>query len=513
MNLQFSCPNCGLVMQAATDSAGGTAQCPQCGQTFMVEASPPVVPVVKAQVVSLGPTPALAPPPPPPSQAAISAPHAPVRPPMGRPAPVHQPHPHVHYEAPPVRAASNNDRVKIIGLVVAGVVVLFGFVWLTQVASTRSSNAAAEEVRQEAAEKKRQDDALAALVDQNRINESAVATKQQEKDQMVADAKKLAEAADREKLKELALEKEERAKEISGYAVKHFGGDMKAAESFRTMLDVVRVEVVDSLEKFKTADDLQAFLAERIVWHLKRDEVLAKWMKDNGRVPEKFGPELAGYQKPSPGAFDFSKYSGSGSGFFISDNGWLLTNHHVVTDAKTVDLRLPDGKIVQATVVKTDEEKDLALLKADLSTASWLALPKIKDDFKQGRNVFTVGYPSPSVQGVASKMTAGRINATSGIGDSKDSYETSVPVQHGNSGGALVDFKTGLLVGVINSKLGSTDTVSYAIKGRVVAEFLDSVSAAKTAVERTPPPPLKAGDEQPVIDRTVESAVLVLRRR
>jgi S1-C subfamily serine protease len=93
-----------------------------------------------------------------------------------------------------------------------------------------------------------------------------------------------------------------------------------------------------------------------------------------------------------------------------------------------------------------------------------------------------------------------------------------VPVQHGNSGGALVDFATGWVIGVINAKLESragisADNVSYAIKGRVVRTFLDSVSAAKAAVDANPPKALDHGDERAVIDRATQSAVLILRRR
>jgi hypothetical protein len=131
-----------------------------------------------------------------------------------------------------------------------------------------------------------------------------------------------------------------------------------------------------------------------------------------------------------------------------SPDGWILTNEHVVGSSTLVDLRLPDGKIHQAKVVKTDEAADLALLKVDLASASWLAVSKGENDLQLGRTVLTVGYPSPWVQGVEPKYTDGKISAASGIGDRKDSYQTTVPVQHGNSGGALVDAATGWVVGL-----------------------------------------------------------------
>jgi S1-C subfamily serine protease len=172
----------------------------------------------------------------------------------------------------------------------------------------------------------------------------------------------------------------------------------------------------------------------------------------------------------------------------------------------------------QAKVVKTDEANDLALLKADLTAASWLAVSRGETDLPLGRTVFTVGYPDPVLQGVEPKFTDGRISAASGIGDRKDSYQTTVPVQHGNSGGPLVDFATGWVVGVVNARLESSrgvgaDNVSYAIKVKGVSAFFDAVPEAKAAAVKTPPKPLAKGDERAVIERVTASAILILRRR
>lgn len=274
----------------------------------------------------------------------------------------------------------------------------------------------------------------------------------------------------------------------------------------------------------KTTEEAEAFLLQRIIWHLQRNSVLSQWMKDHDRDPNKLAPELVQItpKRPSAGqptqSFDFTKYAATGSGFWIATDGWMLTNEHVVADAKSVDLRLPDGKILQAQVVKTDEANDLALLKAELATPSWLAVSKGDNDLQLGRTVFTVGFPSPFVQGVEPKFTDGRISAASGIGDRKDSYQTTVPVQHGNSGGPLVDFATGWVIGMVNAKLESktgvsADNVSYAIKGSVVRTFLDSVPEAKLAAAQNPPKPLANGGERAVIDRTTQAAVLILRLR
>ena len=116
------------------------------------------------------------------------------------------------------------------------------------------------------------------------------------------------------------------------------------------------------------------------------------------------------------------------------------------------------------------------------------------------------------------KFTDGRISAASGVGDRKDSYQTSIPVHRGNSGGALVDFSTGWVVGIVNAKLmGSdgerADNVSYAIKCSVVSGFIDKIPEAKAAMLKNPPKAPAKGDEQEVISRATEASVLILRPR
>jgi len=213
------------------------------------------------------------------------------------------------------------------------------------------------------------------------------------------------------------------------------------------------------------------------------------------------------------------KQRASGSGTIIHPDGYILTNHHVVDSAKTVDLRLRDGTIIQAKVVKTDTVNDLALLKAESVPPAWLPVSKGESELKLGQTVFTIGYPNTQVQGLEPKFTDGRISSVTGIGDSKNHYQTTVPVQHGNSGGPLVDLLTGWVVGVINARLedmrsgAGIANVSYAIKGNVVWTFLATVPEAKTAVERKVAAPLKKGDERAVIDRVKDSAILILQLR
>src|SRR5207302_7312555 len=103
---------------------------------------------------------------------------------------------------------------------------------------------------------------------------------------------------------------------------------------------------------------------------------------------------------------------------------------------------------------------------------------------KLGEAVFTVGFPNPDVQGVEPKLTRGEISSLAGIHDDPRYFQISVPVQPGNSGGALVD-ESGNVVGVVTARLDDVTTyevsgalpqnVNYAVKGALVHDFLNGV--------------------------------------
>ena len=509
MNLQFNCPQCGLAIQASTDSAGGTAQCPDCGQQFMVEASPPVMPVVKAQVVPMpvqltppGPTP--------------QAPQHPARPPMARPGPGGHPRlpTRSRYEAPAVNQEAAKDKLRFLGLAVAGGLLLIAAIWLAVLASRPVQDPKQPTAEQIAMKEKLQKDhdaqQAAIQAEKDRLAKQQKAIDEQSKIAYDKEAKKIKDAEDAEK----------RAHEltIESVARRHFNGDLVAADAFLKAWDIVQGGLYDLVANGKgprTISERDDYYFKQLITHFERDPVLSKWIKDQNRDPKSFveglrlGREGSAGRAKQPNGFDFTKYASSGSGFLVSQDGWILTNEHVVGDAKLVDIRQPDGKILQANVVKTDSVNDLAFVKADLTSASWLVVYQTGKGPDLGRPVFTVGYPDPQVQGVEPKFTSGSISALSGIGDRKDRFQTSVPVRGGNSGGPLVDVETGLVIGVVNSKLTDADNVSYAIKFKEVGAFFDSVPDAKAAT-KSPPKPFEKGA---VIKRVTDSSILILRRR
>jgi len=152
---------------------------------------------------------------------------------------------------------------------------------------------------------------------------------------------------------------------------------------------------------------------------------------------------------------------GVGSGFFISDDGYILTNHHVVADASEILVTVPGGKEYKAKVIGSDERTDVALLKIDAKGMTALSIGNPKA-LKKGQWVLAIGSPF----GLESTVTSGIVSA---IGRDTGEYlpfiQTDVAVNPGNSGGPLLNLK-GEVVGInsqIISRSGGYMGVSLAI--------------------------------------------------
>ena len=181
----------------------------------------------------------------------------------------------------------------------------------------------------------------------------------------------------------------------------------------------------------------------------------------------------------------------SGTGFFITDDGYLITCAHVVEGATKISLLTSVGT-VEAKLVQTDSANDIALLKAD---GKFSALPiAASRTASLGDTVATVGFPDPSLQGFSPKLAKGEIAALAGAGDDVRYFQISVPVQPGNSGGALVD-GLGNVVGIVSAKLDAAtalaasgalpENVNYAVKSSYLLGFLESVPGAKLNAPNT----------------------------
>jgi len=170
---------------------------------------------------------------------------------------------------------------------------------------------------------------------------------------------------------------------------------------------------------------------------------------------------------------------GSGSGVVYSENGYILTNNHVVEGASELEVTLADNRIYKATVVGTDTRTDLAVIKID---ATGLVPVEVgnSDDVRIGEWALAVGNPFD----LTSTVTAGIISAKGrnidllGKGASIEAFiQTDAAVNPGNSGGALVDAQ-GRLIGIntaIATRTGSFQGYSFAIPVNLVRRVVDDI--------------------------------------
>lgn len=164
----------------------------------------------------------------------------------------------------------------------------------------------------------------------------------------------------------------------------------------------------------------------------------------------------------------------SGSGFFITTDGLIATNYHVVEDAKRIEVIIKSEEKrakLNAEILMSDKINDIAILKiVDKNFVPFKSIPFGFSEYSEiGAGVFTIGFPLNDVMGENYKVSSGIISAKSGIEDDLRFYQISTPLQPGNSGGPLFDI-TGNIIGITTAKLNgravgtAIENVNYAIK-------------------------------------------------
>ncbi len=137
-------------------------------------------------------------------------------------------------------------------------------------------------------------------------------------------------------------------------------------------------------------------------------------------------------------------------------SGYVVTNNHVVSKGSKVILISAQGREIPAWVVLFDQAADIALLEVeDLSTLP-PAIPLAQSAARLGASVFTIGFPRVDFMGRTPKISVGVISGENGPRDDPQSYQTTVSIQPGNSGGPLLNMK-GEVVGVVRSMLAIRD--------------------------------------------------------
>ena len=153
-----------------------------------------------------------------------------------------------------------------------------------------------------------------------------------------------------------------------------------------------------------------------------------------------------------------------GSGVIVSQQGYILTNHHVVEDADEIQVALADGRTAKARIVGADPDTDLAVLKIDLHNLPAVTFGQ-SDQLRVGDVVLAIGDPF----GVGQTVTMGIVSALGrsrlGINQFENFIQTDAAINPGNSGGALVDI-SGNLVGInsaIFSQTGGSQGIGFSI--------------------------------------------------
>jgi S1-C subfamily serine protease len=167
------------------------------------------------------------------------------------------------------------------------------------------------------------------------------------------------------------------------------------------------------------------------------------------------------------------------TGFFVTDDGYFITNYHVVQGANQIYITTANGNRVPAKIVKENRPIDIVLCKADVhgKRVNW----STHQGIEKGGEVLTLGYPLMVIQGSEQKATFGRINSFSGIRGDPGVYQVDVPVQPGNSGGPLIS-ENGTVIGVMKATFNQlaaletigtlTQNINYAVKSDQILPML-----------------------------------------
>ena len=171
--------------------------------------------------------------------------------------------------------------------------------------------------------------------------------------------------------------------------------------------------------------------------------------------------EITTEYNTSYGNYQYVK-EGAGSGVIISDNGYIITNNHVVTDAQTGDVadgvkvRLTDGTEYDAKVVGHDSDTDVAILKIEAEGLS-AAVVGDSDSLKVGQSVIAVGNPLGELGGTVTRGIVSATNREISVDNNRMTLiQIDAAINPGNSGGGLFNMD-GELIGIVNAKSTGTD--------------------------------------------------------
>lgn len=204
-----------------------------------------------------------------------------------------------------------------------------------------------------------------------------------------------------------------------------------------------------------------------------------------------------------------------GSGWYVNE-AVIVTCRHLIENCTEIWMETQDGSRIALEILAEDTNNDIAILKAKIPISNHTSLPISSKLGTIASKVFTVGYPLPDIMGSEKKYNDGTISSLSGIGNDNRFYQISIPIQPGNSGGAVVS-EEGLVIGLAAAALDAEkvfkmtgsipQNVNYAIKSRYITALLQDNGIP---YDETPP---KSGTDMKTIVDQVSRATILLKAK
>ncbi|WP_442594791.1 S1C family serine protease [Parapusillimonas sp. JC17] len=193
-------------------------------------------------------------------------------------------------------------------------------------------------------------------------------------------------------------------------------------------------------------------------------------------IPIPADPELERLFREIPGFSRRRESTNLGSGVIVREDGYILTNYHVIEAADAIEVALSDGRQTRAAIVGADPESDLAVLKIDLPDLRAIAFNG-SHEVKTGDVVLAIGNPF----GVGQTTTMGIVSALGrnrlGVNIYENFIQTDAAINPGNSGGALID-TAGRLIGIntaIYSESGGSLGIGFAIPAGAAQTIMEQI--------------------------------------
>ncbi len=168
--------------------------------------------------------------------------------------------------------------------------------------------------------------------------------------------------------------------------------------------------------------------------------------------------------------------SSLGSGVIISPEGYIVTNNHVVESADEIEVALSDGRTTTASVIGSDPESDLAVIRIQLPGLPSATIGN-SDRLRVGDVVLAIGNPFGVGQTVTMGIVSALARAQTEVNPFESFIQTDAAINHGNSGGALIDIQ-GTLIGIntaIYSKTGASHGIGFAIPVNAVRKVMEQI--------------------------------------